>query len=303
MLLETEGVHVEFTDDAVDEIAEIAFISNESNENIGARRLHTVMEKLIEAYTEKNSGADITLQETDSSSGMSALACTTIYVGSEMSADGSTMFARSEDISNSYNKIFYVSPAGNHTAGEEYSGCYGFTYTFEKDSYSYTAFRDDNGLGECPDCGGTHAHTPYEAGGTNEMGLTVSATETLSGGSKAVKAVDPFNKQTGIEEAEIPTVLLSECATAREAVAYLNAQGEKVGYLQVHLFNPFSKEFFLKALPKTVKKIAVLDRCKEMGADGDPLYLAVCSAFINEENKPFIIGGRYGLSSKDTHRK
>ena len=115
-----------------------------------------------------------------------ASACTAIYVGSELTADGSTMFARSEDISNSYNKVFYVAPAGLHKAGDVYQGCYGFTYTFTKDSYGYTAFSDDNLSGFCPDCGGTHAHTPYQAGGTNEMGLSVSATETLSGGSKAV---------------------------------------------------------------------------------------------------------------------
>ena len=111
-----------------------------------------------------------------------ASACTAIYVGSELTADGSTMFARSEDISNSYNKVFCGAPAGLHKAGDVYQGCYGFTYTFTKDSYSYTAFSDDNLSGFCPDCGGTHAHTPYEAGGTNEMGLRVSATETLSGG-------------------------------------------------------------------------------------------------------------------------
>ncbi len=86
----------------------------------------------------------------------------------------------------------------------------------------------------------------------------------------------------------------------RETVDYLNKKGEKVGYIQVHLFNPFSKEHFLKALPKSAKKIAVLDRCKEMGAAGEPLYLAVCSAFTNDKDAPYIIGGRYGLSSKDT---
>ena len=156
-------------------------------------------------------------------SSVSAMACTAIYVGSGLTEDGSTMFARSEDISNSYNKLAYFSPAGNHKAGEVYNGCYGFTYTFTKDSYSYTAFSDDNGAavnGECPDCGGTHKHTPYEAGGTNEMGLTVSATETLGSG-KAVAEADPKNYETGIEEAEIPTVLLSECATAKEALALL----------------------------------------------------------------------------------
>lgn len=158
-----------------------------------------------------------------------ASACTAIYVGSDLTADGSTMFARSEDISNSYNKVFNVVPAGLHKAGEVYSGCYGFTYTFTKDSYGYIAFSDDNLSGICPDCGGEHAHTPYQAAGTNEMGLTVTATETLSGGCKAVKEVDPFNRDTGIEEAEIPTVLLSECATAREAVELLLSIYDSVG--------------------------------------------------------------------------
>ncbi len=159
----------------------------------------------------------------------SASACTAIYVGGNLTADGTTMFARSEDISNSYNKLFYVSPAGNHKAGEVYQVCYGFTWTFTKDSYSYTAFSDDNLGGVCPDCGGEHKHTPYEAAGTNEMGVTVTATETLSGGSKAVKAVDPMNGKTGIEEAEIPTVLLSESATAKEAVDLLLSIYDNVG--------------------------------------------------------------------------
>ena len=159
-----------------------------------------------------------------------ALACTSIYVGAGLTAGGETMLARSEDISNSYNKLFYVSPAGKHVAGEVYDGCYGFSYTFTKDSYAYTAFSDDNGDavgGECPDCGGTHAHTPYEAGGTNEMGVTVSATETI-GCSDAVYEVDPY-EDLGIEEAEITTVLLSESATAREAVDLLLAIYDDAG--------------------------------------------------------------------------
>ena len=100
-------------------------------------------------------------------SSVSGMACTAIYVGSNLTEDGSTMFARSEDISNSYNKVFYVSPAGNHKAGEEYEGCHymgdetyhGFKYTFTKDSYSYTAFSDDKGAAVenyCPDCGSNH---------------------------------------------------------------------------------------------------------------------------------------------------
>ncbi len=151
-----------------------------------------------------------------------ASACTAVYVGADLTADGTTLFARSEDIANSYNKMYFAIPAGVHKAGEVYNGCYGFTYTFTKDSYSYTAFQDDNLSGVdnvCPDCGGTHAHTPYQAAGTNEMGLTVTATETI-GCSDAIAEVDPY-QDAGIEEAEIPTVLLSEAATAKEAVELL----------------------------------------------------------------------------------
>ncbi len=159
-----------------------------------------------------------------------ALACTSIYVGPALSDDGSAIFGRSEDFSNSQNKLMYVAPAGKHTAGELYEGCYGFTWTFTHDSYSYTAFSDDNGEGVgnvCPDCGDDHPHTPYEAGGTNEKGLSVSATETI-GSADAVGEADPF-EDLGIEEAEIVTVLLSEAATAKEALAVLTGIYDTVG--------------------------------------------------------------------------
>ncbi len=84
-----------------------------------------------------------------------------------------------------------------------------------------------------------------------------------------------------------------------EVVDYLNAKGEKVGLLKVRLFRPFSLKHFLNAVPKTVKKIAVLDRTKEPGSLGEPLYQDVCTAYIDEANKPEIFGGRFGLSSKD----
>lgn len=151
-----------------------------------------------------------------------AMACTAIYVGSDLTADGSTMFARSEDLTNSYNKLMYVSKAGTYKAGEVYQGCYGFVYTFTKDSYSFTTMTDDNWAGAenvCPDCGGTHKHNPYGAAGTNEKGLTVTATETLNTVSP-VYNIDPYTKD-GIEEAEITTILLSECATAKEALDLL----------------------------------------------------------------------------------
>lgn len=86
---------------------------------------------------------------------------------------------------------------------------------------------------------------------------------------------------------------------AREVVDYLNNRGEKVGYLQIHLYRPFSVKHFLKALPDTVRKISVLDRSKEPGSLGEPVYLDVVAAFANRTNVPTIYGGRYGLSSKD----
>lgn len=105
----------------------------------------------------------------------------------------------------------------------------------------------------------------------------------------------------GAEDAERVIIAMgSVSGTAREVVDYLNRMGEKVGYLQVHLYRPFSRQHLLEALPETVKRIAVLDRLKEMGALGEPLYEDVCTAYINEKEKPEIYAGRYGLSSKDT---
>ena len=86
---------------------------------------------------------------------------------------------------------------------------------------------------------------------------------------------------------------------AEETVDYLNARGEKVGVVKVRLYRPFSIEKLLAAIPDTVKKIAVLDRTKEPGSIGEPLYLDVVSAFAGKENAPVIVGGRYGLGSKD----
>ena len=109
-----------------------------------------------------------------------------------------------------------------------------------------------------------------------------------------------FNYYGAADAERVIIAMGSVSGAARETVEALNLCGEKVGYLQVHLFNPFSEKHLLAALPKTVKKIAVLDRCKEMGAIGEPLYLAVCAAFANREQQPYLCGGRYGLSSKDT---
>ncbi len=105
----------------------------------------------------------------------------------------------------------------------------------------------------------------------------------------------------GAEDAErIIIAMGSVTEAAREAIDHLNAKGEKVGMVSVHLYRPFSVRHFLGAIPKTVKKIAVLDRTKEPGATGEPLYLDVKDAFYDQENRPLVIGGRYGLGSNDT---
>lgn len=105
----------------------------------------------------------------------------------------------------------------------------------------------------------------------------------------------------GAEDAERVIIAMgSVTEAAREAIDYLTSQGEKVGLVAVHLYRPFSAKHFLAAVPKTAKTIAVLDRTKEPGANGEPLYLDVKDCFYGEENAPVIVGGRYGLGSKDT---
>ena len=104
----------------------------------------------------------------------------------------------------------------------------------------------------------------------------------------------------GAEDADrIIIAMGSICDTAREVVEYLNKQGEKVGVISIHLYRPFSLEHFLREIPKTVKKIAVMDRTKEAGALGEPLYQEVQSALYNSDIRPIIVGGRYGLGGKD----
>ncbi|MBO5185607.1 MAG: pyruvate:ferredoxin (flavodoxin) oxidoreductase [Prevotella sp.] len=105
----------------------------------------------------------------------------------------------------------------------------------------------------------------------------------------------------GAEDADRVIILMGSASeAAREAIDYLTAKGEKVGLVSVHLYRPFSVKHLLAAVPKTVKHIAVLDRTKEPGANGEPLYLDVKEAFYGVENAPVIVGGRYGLGSNDT---
>lgn len=105
----------------------------------------------------------------------------------------------------------------------------------------------------------------------------------------------------GAKDAERVIVAMGSVTEAiRETVDYLMAKGEKVGLIAVHLYRPFSAKHFLAALPETTKRIAVLDRTKEPGANGEPLYLDVKDILYGKDNAPIVVGGRYGLGSKDT---
>ena len=110
----------------------------------------------------------------------------------------------------------------------------------------------------------------------------------------------PFNYYGDPEAENVIVAMGSITETIRECVDALRAKGEKVGVLAVHLYRPFSAKYFFKAIPATAKRIAVLDRTKEPGANGDPLYLDVKDLYYGRPDAPIIVGGRYGLSSKDT---
>ncbi len=110
----------------------------------------------------------------------------------------------------------------------------------------------------------------------------------------------PFNYYGAADATKVIVAMGSVCEAIEETVDYLNARGEKVGVVKVHLYRPFSAKYFFDVLPETVEKIAVLDRTKEPGSLGEPLYLDVCNLFTGKANAPKIIGGRYGLGSKDT---
>ncbi len=110
----------------------------------------------------------------------------------------------------------------------------------------------------------------------------------------------PFSYYGDADAENIIVAIGSITEVIKEVVDYKKAAGEKVGVITVHLYRPFSEKYFMKAMPKNVKRIAVLDRTKEIGANGEPLYLDVRDLFYGKENAPVIVGGRYGLSSKDT---
>lgn len=110
----------------------------------------------------------------------------------------------------------------------------------------------------------------------------------------------PFTYYGDPEAENIIVAMGSVTETTKEVIDHLRAKGEKVGLLTVHLYRPFSSKYFFDVFPKSVKKITVLDRAKEPGAPGEPLFLDVVDLFYDKSSRPSIIGGRYGLSSKDT---
>ncbi len=110
----------------------------------------------------------------------------------------------------------------------------------------------------------------------------------------------PFNYYGAPDAERVIVAMGSVCETIEETIDYLIEKGEKVGLLKVRLYRPFSKRHFLSQMPKTVKSIAVLDRTKEKGAMAEPLHLDVSFVYQDEKEKPVIVGGRYGLASKDT---
>ena len=110
----------------------------------------------------------------------------------------------------------------------------------------------------------------------------------------------PFTYYGDANAENIIIAMGSVTETIKETIDYYMSRGEKVGLVSVHLYRPFSEKYLLRVLPKSVKRITVLDRTKEPGAGGDPLYLDIRNVFYQRPNAPEIVGGRYGLSSKDT---
>ncbi|TNF09852.1 MAG: pyruvate:ferredoxin (flavodoxin) oxidoreductase [Bacillota bacterium] len=110
----------------------------------------------------------------------------------------------------------------------------------------------------------------------------------------------PFVYYGDSDATDVVIAMGSVIETAQQTVDYLISKGRKVGLLCVHLYRPFSASYFMQAMPKTVERITVLDRTLEAGATGDPLFLDVQSVYYGAEKQPLILGGRYGLSSKDT---
>lgn len=168
---------------------------------------------------------------------ISASACTTIYVGADQTQEKTPFVARTEDYGWNYNKQWFVMPEGKWAKGDTFLGCPGygeFEWKFTHDSYRFTYFTNDQYQGTCPECGQENAtHPSYTEFGTNEKGVSVSATETIYGNDaiggntkQNITGVDPFVKvkvdgKVGIEETDIPTIILSEADSAKAGVDLL----------------------------------------------------------------------------------
>ena len=140
-----------------------------------------------------------------------------------------------------------------------------------------------------------------EANNVSYENLGKAITEYMGEVSKICgREYKPYQYYGAEDATEIIVAMGSVSGCIQEVVDALNNAGRKVGFLQVHMYRPFVSDMFLEAIPKSVKKIAVLDRCKDMGSAGEPLFGDVCIAFNGSGRDTMVIGGRYGLSSKDT---
>lgn len=128
-------------------------------------------------------------------------------------------------------------------------------------------------------------------------GIVVGMMEKV--GKLTGRSYKPFDYVGAADAENIIICMGSGCETVEETVNYLNSKGQKLGLIKVRLYRPFSAEHFLSVVPKSVKKICVLDRTKEPGSLGEPLYEDVCTVFMEKQQNPVIIGGRYGLGSKE----
>ncbi len=141
----------------------------------------------------------------------------------------------------------------------------------------------------------TEAANPYYE---NIVGIVADYMKEIS--KVTGRDYKPFNYYGDPQAERVIVAMGSVTETIEETIDYLMEQGEKVGVVKVHLYRPFSTDHFFEVLPSTVKKIAVLDRTKEKGAVAEPLHLDIKNIFYDRDERPVIVGGRYGLGSKDT---
>jgi pyruvate-ferredoxin/flavodoxin oxidoreductase len=140
-----------------------------------------------------------------------------------------------------------------------------------------------------------------EAANSFYIGLPDMVEEYMQELSKVTgREYHPFTYYGAPDAENVIVAMGSVTETIKEVIDHLASKGEKLGLITVHLYRPFSEKYFLKVFPKSAKRVVVLDRTKEPGANGEPLYLDIKDIFYGKANAPLIVGGRYGLSSKDT---